>query len=561
MKKRKLTDEQINEIIKLYQTKEFNSTHKLSEKFKVTHKTISNILKEHNIQINKRGGQLKYGREVVVQRYQNKNRKDGKTLIAVCRLTGKKFNDYSNVSGSLTQHLIKHYPNIVIPSAYKRRMFLKTTGTYWYEEYFDIIDSIQIEKLKCRYCDWETIDITNKSGAYTSHLKEQHNKSITEYLLDFPEDIFIFSKINKENEYNLEIGREENFVTCNICGKKMKTISNTHLKTHKITADEYKLKYSTKLMSKTLTTATTKRLSHYNESNNVNRYVSNEEKKIKEIIKNCGYSVISNDRKILKGKEIDILIPEIKLGIEYNGNLYHTENYGKKYPNYHLDKLIKMNEYGYNLIQIFEDEWILKNEIVVNKIIHLIGKSKGKKIGGRQCEIREILTNTSNVFLDKFHIQGSDTSSIKLGCFYNDKLVGVMTFKQITPIEFELSRFATDYNYIISGLGNKVLKYFINKYKPKTIISFADRRWTLSGESNLYVKLGFTLCDITKPDYKYYNSKIHKYKRFHKYMFRKKNLREKYNFDMSLTEKEMTQQLGYDRIWDCGLFKYKLNIK
>ncbi len=24
-----------------------------------------------------------------------------------------------------------------------------------------------------------------------------------------------------------------------------------------------------------------------------------------------------------------------------------------------------------------------------------------------------------------------------------------------------------------------------------------------------------------------------------------------------MTEKEMTKELGYDRIWDCGLFKYE----
>jgi hypothetical protein len=151
-------------------------------------------------------------------------------------------------------------------------------------------------------------------------------------------------------------------------------------------------------------------------------------------------------------------------------------------------------------------------------------------------------------------------STIKLGGFYNNVLVGVMTFRTITSVEYELTRFATNYDYTISGLASKLLNHFINQYTPKKIISFADRRWTIKKDNNLYSKLNFKLISITKPDYKYYNTKISRYQRMHKFSFRKKNLHLKYGLDMNLTEREMTKQLGYDRIWDCGLFKYELVI-
>ena len=35
-----------------------------------------------------------------------------------------------------------------------------------------------------------------------------------------------------------------------------------------------------------------------------------------------------------------------------------------------------------------------------------------------------------------------------------------------------------------------------------------------------------------------------------------KKLYNKYGLPLSMTELEMAKQLGYDRIWDCGLFKY-----
>ena len=31
---------------------------------------------------------------------------------------------------------------------------------------------------------------------------------------------------------------------------------------------------------------------------------------------------------------------------------------------------------------------------------------------------------------------------------------------------------------------------------------------------------------------------------------------EKYGFPMTMTETEIAKELGYDRIWDCGLIKY-----
>ena len=133
-----------------------------------------------------------------------------------------------------------------------------------------------------------------------------------------------------------------------------------------------------------------------------------------------------------------------------------------------------------------------------------------------------------------------------------------MSFKNgnIKNSSWDLTRFATDYDYIYQGVGGKLFSYFVKNYNPEEIISFADRRWTLNPDNNLYTKLGFSLSSITKPDYKYYNERIDKYKRIHKMAMTKKTLSKKYGFPLTMTESEMAKELGYDRIWDCGLFKY-----
>ena len=54
-------------------------------------------------------------------------------------------------------------------------------------------------------------------------------------------------------------------------------------------------------------------------------------------------------------QELDIVINEQKLAIEFNGSYWHDVNH--VFPDYHLNKVIKCNQLGYRLIHIWEDEW------------------------------------------------------------------------------------------------------------------------------------------------------------------------------------------------------------
>ena len=285
---------------------------------------------------------------------------------------------------------------------------------------------------------------------------------------------------------------------------------------------------------------------------------SNNEIELFNFIKNYFPNAISGDKTILNGKELDIYIPNKNIAIEYNGLRWHSESYGKD-KNYHLNKLNLCLKSNIKLIQIFEDEFLNSKNIVLNKIKHILHiENKLPKIMGRKCNIREIAYNDAIHFLNDFHIQKGVPSTLYLGAFYNDKLIGVMTFilRNKKDEIWELNRFASDYNYICQGVGGKLLSYFIKEKNPSKIISFADRRWTIDDDNNLYKKLGFNLSEITKPDYRYILISNPK-QRLHKFNFRKKILSKKYNLPLSMSESEMTKYLGYSKIWDCGLIKYE----
>lgn len=568
--KTNLTTEDINNIIELYQT-EISSTHKLAEKFKVGHKKISRILKENNIEINKKGGQTKIGNSSHIESTQSNVYlpSDNHELVAQCKKTNVVIKDPNNLSGKLTKHIIELYGDVWIPNnTYQRKKYELINNKKWFEEYFNIVEVEVSPTRKCKLCEWETTDTSNKTGCFETHLKKHHEITLDDYLSKFPEDYCYHPNYVKKCELSNFLSKNKNYVVCQICGEKMKSISNTHLKNkHNMTILEYKLKYPNE---KIVSTSISEGLSNLAKITNINMtptWTSKGETEIKEFIESLGFQVNKGkNRKLLEGKEIDLIVDNTNICIEYNGLYYHTEKMGKT-SSYHLNKTIDCNQIGYKLIHIFEDEWKTKEDLVKSKIKHLLKVNDGVKIGGRSIIVKKINNEDKSFFLNKNHIQGNDKSNIFYGGYYKDELVGVMTFNGKRTMtknnegEFELSRFSTKQNYIIIGLASKILKQFIKDYNPKTIISFADRRWTTDSSDNLYTKMGFELVSITKPTYYYYNSKINRHKRFHKFGFGKNNLKKRFpDLDYTKTEKELTTELGYDKIWDCGLFKYELKL-
>ena len=283
------------------------------------------------------------------------------------------------------------------------------------------------------------------------------------------------------------------------------------------------------------------------------------EDEIYSYIIECNDDFVKNDRGILNGSEIDIFNEKLKIGFEIDGLYWHNE-INKPDKNYHLNKTIECENKGIRLIHIFEDEWIYKKDIWKSMINNILGKTK-IKIYARKCEIREITdSKIASEFLDANHIQGKCGSSVKLGLYYNNELVSLMTFGCLRKNlghnslndNYELLRFCNKLNISVIGGASKLFNYFVKKYDPKSVISYADRRWS---QGNLYEKLGFTFIKNTIPNYYYIINKI----RYNRFNFRKDQLVKKYNCQPNMSEKQFCFNQGWYRIYDCGCLCYLWN--
>jgi hypothetical protein len=290
------------------------------------------------------------------------------------------------------------------------------------------------------------------------------------------------------------------------------------------------------------------------------------EEVIRDFLNQNSIKHLDNSRKFLNGKEIDLFLEDFNLGIEINGNYYHSELSGNKDKIYHIEKTKIAHDKNIRLVHIFEDEILYKKEIVISRLSNLLGINNDK-IFARKCTIKVVSKYKTKNFLNDNHIQGDSIDKIRLGLFYNNELVSLMTFGNLRKSmgsnamenNYELLRFCNKLNTTVIGSFSKLLKYFIKNNNPEKILTYADIRWSgLDETKTVYYKNGFKYIGLTPPNYWYL--KIGEYNnRYHRYNFRK-DILVKEGFDYNQTEFEIMRLKGYDRIWDCGNMKFELNF-
>ncbi len=229
------------------------------------------------------------------------------------------------------------------------------------------------------------------------------------------------------------------------------------------------------------------------------------EHEVQEFI-NSVYSgwTIYNDRSILEGKELDIVLPDIGIALEINGTYWHSEE--KVGLNYHMNKTNAVEAYGYQLIHIKDYDWYNNKEIVKSIISSKLGLNK--KVHARKCTVKSI--EFPRQFLSNNHIQGpGQPTSNNLGLFLNNELLAVATFSKprfSDEADLELVRFCTKLNTTVVGGLSKLLSKV-----EGTLLSYANRDYSIG---KAYEAVGFKLIRTTSPGLEYYNRyiKISRYK-------------------------------------------------
>lgn len=291
-------------------------------------------------------------------------------------------------------------------------------------------------------------------------------------------------------------------------------------------------------------------------------FVSSGEQEIVNFLSELGVNVKQSDRTTIPPYELDILLPDYKIAIEFNGNYWHTENNGGKDKYYHKRKTQRCLKVGIQLLHIFENDWLTKQKIVLSRLAHILKKNNNRKIYARNTDIRLISAKDKKQFLNENHMYGDCRSSLNYGLFYDDELFSVMTFgaaRFTTSCDFELIRYAPKINTSVVGGASKLFTAFVKSHKNASIISYADCKWSTG---SVYKTLGFKFKGYTaQPNYVYVRPPD--FTPLSRHAFQKHKLKDVLEyFDPKLTEWENMKLNRYDRIWDAGhmIWMYNLDV-
>ena len=266
--------------------------------------------------------------------------------------------------------------------------------------------------------------------------------------------------------------------------------------------------------------------------------------------------------------EVDIYIPALRLGFEWNGFPYHYEtlrNPGYRtrvFRNRHSDKALLARTHNIRLIQIFADQW--QNPRIRPILESLIRLSLNKPqhiIHARKCKIKELSNKQVRNFLLDHHLYGPVLATVNLGLFHQDCLVSMMSFLNKSRFSkeqntWELIRYCPILNTSISGGPQKLFKFFLKNYKPNRIECFQDL--SIFNTNKIWENLGFELEKITPPAFWPIDQNL---TRHHRSQFTKPKMMKKYdNIDPNLTQIENILNIPefafHGVVWDAGHLKY-----
>jgi len=231
--------------------------------------------------------------------------------------------------------------------------------------------------------------------------------------------------------------------------------------------------------------------------------------------------ILINNRDIIPPQEIDVYFPDLKVGFEFNGLYWHSDEY--KEIEYHKNKIEIANKKGIKLLHVYDDDWRYKKDIIKNDIRRIINPNKSDIE-----EIFEVNNSIAEIYNYNNNLYGYSTSSINICGTKDNNVVSMMNIKK-SKNDYEIVRLTGDDNF------DQLFKYFLNKYKPKRVVGFVNKDWSIY---NFYERNDFMVENETEPD-------------FH-YIIDNKRMK---NIEGTLFENQI------QKIYDSGKIFYKLEIR
>lgn len=234
--------------------------------------------------------------------------------------------------------------------------------------------------------------------------------------------------------------------------------------------------------------------------------------------------------------EADIYLPDYNFVIEYNGLYWHSN--AKKTKDYHYEKWKFFKDMGINCIQIFENEWEFKKDIVKNILLSKLGLLKVPEF--EEYTIKDISEEEFESFVNENCAFKSEKYDHQIGLLCNDELMCVLSYSENSEY-IKIDLVCEKLGYCSNG---KLFALFIDYLKAmnKSIIYFVDIRYF---EKTICFDLGFRYYGHLNPEQYFFNKKS-------VILYRELSVSLLKSYEPELSDEENATLNNYFWIYDCG---------
>jgi len=218
---------------------------------------------------------------------------------------------------------------------------------------------------------------------------------------------------------------------------------------------------------------------------------------------------ITNSRSIISPLELDVYSKEHSFAIEYDGLMWHS--FGKDkysmFDNEHLEEKgkfshLRKNELcenlGIKLFHVFENEWL--DETKKKVWISIINSKQGlnTKSDAYSYQLKIPKEDEVKNFINENSLLNYKDSTFYFGLFEKDNLMFLINFDEVKDGEYEIYVKVHKNNSNILNAEERMLKYFIEAYSPKSLKIIQNRRWNSILDDLNLSHLGFKV-EYTPP--------------------------------------------------------------
>jgi hypothetical protein len=301
------------------------------------------------------------------------------------------------------------------------------------------------------------------------------------------------------------------------------------------------------------------------------------ERELCDLISDNNIEVIANKKVLDSEYEVDIYLPEKKIGFEVNGYYFHHSGIADgllytKSSVYHRNKTDLALKKGIKLYHLWDDTSVIKRDILKSVVLSKLNLTE--RLYARKFIVKRLSNDEVNRFLMLNHFEGFVQSSYHFALVDDmNNIYSLLSLRHKSVGVVENARFCSLLNYTVVGAFSRLLKYAVAVLKEKgytEMISYCNRDFSPVYFDTLYYKHNFLFIGDSGSSMVYFCSKtqslltdeiLHSGVVYSRQKFQKHKLSSLFpDVDLSLTEQQILSQHGIYPCYNSGNFKFKLDF-